>query len=169
MSFSEIIQKVSVPKKDIESISADAKYYVRYRVISSDRRKTSHWSQVFSLTSGSLTNAITQFPYEYKDSLGFTLTPVTPPPATYAAILVSWNILDSLGINNFDVYIKYNGTGNFQYYSSTSIPSILIAKPSGVTSMIVAILVKSTQRLPDYLPTVSGLPIFLGQTDSILI
>jgi hypothetical protein len=155
--ISEIIQKVVLPKKDIESVSSDGKYLVRYRVVTSDRRKVSHWSPIFVLDGGSLYSASSV---------------VTKTVDAGVRVNVSWNILNTLGINNYDVYVKY-GASNFVYYGTTSNTSIVIPIVTTPSTMNVAILAQGTTTLSyaeiSANPTLSGLPTYLGATGSFSV
>jgi hypothetical protein len=43
------IQKAVVPNEDLPSLSLDGKYYVRYRIVSEDKNRVSHWSPIYSV------------------------------------------------------------------------------------------------------------------------
>lgn len=133
----EVIQKITIPKKEIQSVSANGEYYVRYRVISEGGSKSSDWSQIFTLTGNSLSstsNTATQF-------------------VSTDAVSVSWNILNTLNISEYDVYVSY-GTGSgltgFEYYATVSANNIYIPKPAtspATTQMKVAIFARGSSKL----------------------
>jgi hypothetical protein len=139
--FNETIQKVTVPKKDIQSVSKDGEYYVRYRVVTSDKRKVSHWSPVFVLSGGSL--------YSTLNSVNVSVSA--------SAVSVNWNVINTLNISQFDVYVAYgSGSGTvtftsptgFQYYGTVSANNIYIPKPTPTkTQMKVAIFARGNSQL----------------------
>jgi hypothetical protein len=42
-------KKVILEKKDLPPLSPDGKYLIRYRIISEDKNRTSHWSPIYAL------------------------------------------------------------------------------------------------------------------------
>ena len=150
----EIIRKITIPKKDIESVSPNGQYLVRYRIASEGASRTSHWSQIFVLNGNSLANTLNSVTLSYYGG--------SQNLATYTAISVTWTVLDTLNIKNYDVYVKY-GTDPFDYYTSTNANSVLIPKGTTGVNMKVAILAKGTApldygilRSPTYLTSLSG-------------
>lgn len=45
------VKKVTVEKKDLPPLSPNGEYLIRYRVISEDKNRTSHWSPIYTLDS----------------------------------------------------------------------------------------------------------------------
>jgi hypothetical protein len=150
----EIIKKITIPKKDIQSVSPNGEYLIRYRVVSEGASRTSHWSQIFVLNGDSLSNTLNSVTLSYYGG--------SQTLATYTAISVTWTVLDTLNIKNYDVYVKY-GTDPFNYYTSTSANSVLIPKGTTGVNMKVAILAQGTAPLdysilrnPTYASSLSG-------------
>jgi hypothetical protein len=91
-----IIQKESLPPIDSES----AGYVVRYRIISEDKNRTSHWSPIF------VTNAL-------------PITPVDGALSITSSIITAvWD--DELGRPEYDVFVKFD-SGSFFYHGTTPI------------------------------------------------
>jgi hypothetical protein len=44
-------KKVTVEKKDLPPLSSNGEYLIRYRIISEDKNRTSHWSPIYTLDS----------------------------------------------------------------------------------------------------------------------
>jgi hypothetical protein len=164
----EVIKKIAIPKKEVISVSPNGEYYVRYRILSEGGSRASHWSQVFVLSGNSLSNplnSVSLFYYGGSQTL-----------ATYTAISVTWTVLDTLNINNYDVYVKY-GTNPFDYYTSTTANSVLIPKGTTGVNIKVAILAKGTSTLdygilrsPTYLTSLSGSTTsFLAESSSFSV
>lgn len=164
----EVIKKITIPKKDIESVSANGEYFVRYRIVSEGGARASHWSQVFVLNGNSLSNPLNSVTLSYYGG--------SQNLATYTAISVSWTVLDTLNIKNYDVYVKY-GTDPFDYYTSTNANSVLIPKGTTGVNMKVAVLAKGTSpldygilRSPTYLTSLSGATTsFLAESSSLSV
>jgi hypothetical protein len=45
------VKKVTVEKKDLPPLSPNGEYLIRYRIISEDKNRTSHWSPIYTLDS----------------------------------------------------------------------------------------------------------------------
>jgi hypothetical protein len=137
-----VIQKVTISKKDIESISTSGNYLVRYRIVGDGGSKTSHWSPIFALSAGNTWGT---------GSYASTGAVLVSYNSNINYIDVSWNFLNTLQINNYDVYIAYGATSTvnyFSYYDSTSQPSITLPKPSaGINYLKVAIFAKGSNIL----------------------
>ena len=43
------VKKVTIEKKDLPPLSPNGEYLLRYRIISEDKNRTSHWSPVYKL------------------------------------------------------------------------------------------------------------------------
>ena len=92
----EIIKKVVISKKDIDAVSDDGLYFLRYRIVSEDKSRTSHWSPIYSVDGGGLKTA----------SAGTSLISLRNEGSE--GINISWGIVDTLKINNYDVYVRYD-------------------------------------------------------------
>jgi hypothetical protein len=163
----QVIKKITIPRSQITSVSPDGKYYLRYRVVSAGNSRTSHWSQVFVLDGGSLTNNLN------------TVTQVV----SASAVSASWNIINTLNVIEYDVYVAY-GTGSgltgFEYYATTAVNNIYIPKPVTVpakTQMRIAIFARGSSKLDNtilknatYLSTLVGSSTtFLAETGTFAI
>ena len=132
-----IILKESLPPVDSES----AGYVVRYRIISEDKNRTSHWSPTF------ITNAI---PVEAVDgALSITETIIT----------AVWG--DELNRPAYDIFVKFD-SGSFLYHgtSATHMYSFL---NTGTTSVRVKIQIASSVKEVN-----AGLVIFDSGVESLV-
>lgn len=85
------IQKVIVPKSSLPSyFGTEQKYILRYRIISEDKNRTSHWSPQYKLSTPS------QATINYSVNVDNTHSTVT---------LVWENVKD---VTEYDVYIKWD-------------------------------------------------------------
>lgn len=85
------IKKVIIAKKNLPSIfGTDQKYIVRYRIVSEDRNRTSHWSAQYKL------NAPTVAGINHSISVD----------ATANTIRLVWD--EPNNISGYDVYVKWD-------------------------------------------------------------
>jgi len=88
----EIVKKITIPRSQIESLSSDGFYFLRYRIISEDKSRLSHWSQIYGVDGGNLQNASNIISLIQEDN----------------GINIAWGILNTLNVNNYDIYIRYD-------------------------------------------------------------
>ena len=125
----EIIKRVVISKKTIDAVSEDGLYFLRYRIVSEDKSRTSHWSPIYSVDGGGLKTA----------SSGTSLISLKNEGAE--GISISWGIVDTLKINNYDVYVRYdygtssawNGATNATATTLTGFQATLVAGTNNVT------------------------------------
>lgn len=105
-------------------------YYVRYRVVSEDRNKTSHWSPIYLLTP----------PYEFRRPAGIPLDGIkyfeTNTGGNNKVVTLAWDPVDVYNKDNFirkaiayDVWIKWDAQ-SWIYESRVVNPSMTIAVPT---------------------------------------
>jgi hypothetical protein len=128
------LQKATIPLESLPPLKViDATtvgYYARYRIISEDRNKTSHWSPVYLLTP----------PYRFVRPNGVPLDGIkyfeTNTGGNNKVVTLAWDTVDVYNKDVFirkaiayDVWIKW-GTGSWIYDGRQSTPSLTIAVPS---------------------------------------
>jgi len=118
------IKKVIIPKSKLPSISGNEQgYTVRYRIVSEDKNRTSHWSTQYKL------GVQNQTPISYAISLD----------TTGKIINVVWTPLaESTSI--FDVYVKW-GSQDWKFVGQVLSPNYSALVPNGSTSVKVAVQV----------------------------
>ena len=105
------IKKVIIPKESLPAIlGSEHKYVVRYRIISEDKNRFSHWSQQYKI-SAPTTNEINYSVVLEQDIKVFRLIWDSMPDITSFDIYVKWNngeweFLSSSSINNYTGLIK---------------------------------------------------------------
>ena len=120
------IKKVVIKKEDLPAFNGtDNKYYVRYRVISSDRNRSSHWSPYHSVSKQE--------------------SPETTCSVSVVSDVVNmvWKQPTGYNIKQFDIYFKL-GSQEWAYVSSSSSTQFSTLIDSSVSSIQVAI------QLPTY-------------------
>jgi hypothetical protein len=117
------VKKAIVPKSSLPAVDSDTLgYVVRYRIISEDKNRTSHWSPTF------VTNPV---PLEVVNgALSITST----------IINAVWD--DELNRPSYDVFVKFD-SGSFFYHGTTTVHSYSFLN-TGTTSVHVKIQVASS-------------------------
>jgi len=119
------IKKLRVLKSSLPPIDHDTeKYNVRYRVISDDRNRFSHWSPIYNsdgvdvvVTSGAVSRA------------GYIITAV-------------WG--DQNDFPEYDVFVKFD-SGDFFYHGKSKVHSYSFLK-TGTTSVRVKVQIISSKK-----------------------
>lgn len=122
------IKKVTIAKSDLPSIiGTDFTYNVRYRVLSEDKNRSSHWSQIYNLS------ATTQIPVTNL-SYSYVKETVNTSGGTTTAIRLNWIVPSTLGINTFDIFVKRDG-GSYTYYGTAFTNTYVVTRESTETSI----------------------------------
>lgn len=122
------IKKVIINKADLPSISgSDFTYNIRYRIISEDKNRTSHWSRIHNLSATNQIPAI-NLSYSYVKEI------VTTSIGTNTALRVNWIVPSTLNINTFDIFVKRNA-GSYTYYGTSYTNTYVVLRESTETSM----------------------------------
>ena len=123
-------QKVRVPRTDLPEVSrlSDGTYgyVVRYRIISEDQNRFSHWSPIRELT----------------------MPPVIP--AQDGGVVINGNIVQAAWVDeeersNYDVFVKFND-GKYSYHGTTAVPQYSLLAPYDSLTVRLAIQVSSTEK-----------------------
>jgi hypothetical protein len=122
------VKKVTIEKKDLVPLSPDGKYLLRYRIISEDKNRTSHWSPIYSLDLANIKKG---------NQVISLISPVTSSiEVTDTNILVSWG--DANEKSSYDIFVSFGtlsgGTINYEPYfhgGSSPIHSYSFKKKDG--------------------------------------
>ena len=124
------IKKVTILKSDLPGFnSLYGDYVVRYRIISEDKNRTSHWSPQYKLTAPTV------------DTIDFSYA----KDLTNKMITFVWTPTDS-SIGKFDVFVKWND-GSWAYASTVSTTTFAAVIPDGSTSLQLAVQVPTFPKL----------------------
>jgi len=142
----EKIKRVIIPKAKLPAYSATSKpnpnpleknietgqYIVRYRIVSEDRNRNSHWSPQYKLPLD---------PYIELDDNGI---PIDPPvnfaiglDATKKIISIAWTPTADIN-NEFDVYLKWD-SADWVYEKRVLAPAYTVLAKQGATSVKVCV------------------------------
>lgn len=118
------VKKVIIKKADLPAYSGENQsYIVRYRVVSEDRNRTSHWSPQYRLPIPA------QAQVEYS---------ISADPTTKMINLV-WQTPASSN-NKFDIYIKWD-TDAYVYIGSVTTPMYACLIKNGASTVKIAVQV----------------------------
>lgn len=115
------IKKSTILKKNLPDFSGETgKYKLRYRIISEDRNRTSHWSKVHELTVPSVTQ-LTEYELVVEEIN-------QPGDKKIHVVELWWTPNTSYLFNTFDIYIATNiaaavpAITDYSYDSRVSVP-----------------------------------------------
>ena len=120
------VKKVTIKKQDLPALNGVSQnYLVRYRIVSEDRNRASHWSPRYKIN--------------VEPEIDREIDPPEPwiPHSVVASenkqiINVVWTSPANLK-SDFDLYVKW-GTDNFKYIASIQTSSYTIQVPSGYST-----------------------------------
>lgn len=149
-------KKVTVLKNTLPPINAEEeRYVVRYRIISEDRNRISHWSPQFSLSPVPLD-------LEAAEDANVVLQVVG------ASLTAKWNISaqaqeefaknPSLALSSYDIYVGWGdsgGTAPLEYFATVSGNYISIPIPQSPVPTITRVVVQNMTYPRQYLPRVA--------------
>jgi len=103
-------------------------YNVRYRIISEDKNRTSHWSKIYNI------NGKDQVPTV---NLGYSYVKetVTTSTGTNTALRINWEIPITLGTNTFDIFVKKN-SGSYLYYGTSYTNTYVVTRSTSLETSI---------------------------------
>jgi hypothetical protein len=137
------IKKATVLKEDLPAFNAnDLGYFVRYRVISSDKNRTSHWSPYYFLITGTI----------QKVSCSVEFIQVQPDLNVISMVWQHPKLSSNPESNEisifkeYDIYIKTD-TRDWYYLASSSSTQFSTLAPEGMLSFQVAVQVPTYPKV----------------------
>ncbi len=118
-----IVKKVIIGRDELPSVDLDTRSYnVRYRLISEDRNRVSHWSKIYNLISPIIT-PITEYAMEIVNS--------------HDVVNVAWNLDQVPGTAYFDIWVRWVGnhaesTYPWQYLVTTTDNKYSLVFPTNI-------------------------------------
>jgi hypothetical protein len=91
-------KKVTIERKDLPPLTPNGEYLIRYRVISEDKNRTSHWSPIYTISALSFIQDVE------------SIIAVTP-----GDIIVTWE--DTNRASGYDVFVSYKIGGTWRDYN----------------------------------------------------
>lgn len=133
------IKKIVVSKNDLPPVNSDEeKYIVRFRIVSEDRNRSSHWSPQY---------LISPKPLAVEAYKNLTVTKLA------GLITLTWDP-ETVAVNqpNYDIFVAWGtgtigeGVGAFEYYATVSTNFAVIPIPTGKTTTDIIIQTASYPR-----------------------
>jgi len=98
----DIIKQVKIPVKNIPAVGIDNKYLIRYRIVSDDKNRVSHWSPIYKVSVPYITKAVTNIvangttvtyttasPHDFKVGDIVSIADTNPTAYSYYGVAVS--------------------------------------------------------------------------------
>jgi hypothetical protein len=118
------IKKVRIPKNQLPPVGDDNEHLIRYRVVSDDKNRSSHWSPIFVVPAQDTQQVIGQLIY------------------TGGILIAVWG--DELNRPSYDIFVKFDG-GAYEYHGTSPTHTYTFLK-TGTTSARVAIQVEGINK-----------------------
>lgn len=93
------IKNVVIPATDLPAVTGDNQYIVRYRIVTDDRNRNSHWSPMYSVTSTGVTEI--------------------DADAAISGRVISIVWQDASNRPKYDVFVKFDG-GQYAYHGTAT-------------------------------------------------
>lgn len=158
------IRKVTIPRSELPAVNATSNAYnVRYRIISEDRNRFSAWSPIVQVSAPAISLLTYSIAVNNTDQI----------------ITAVWNPNPSLGLTNYDVFIRWIGNDNpdtltnypWSFAANTAtnshlfsipptIPNVVGGGTEGVNKAQIALQRSSYQRTKEDYPTSAALTLF---------
>ena len=124
------IKKLRILKSSLPPIDHDTlKYNLRYRIVSDDRNRVSHWSPIYNLNGSTVET--------YTGSLSIN-------PEIITAVWKEENQLDIEADKSYDVFVKFD-SGSFIYHGFVSTHSFMFLN-EGTSTVHVKVQVISSKK-----------------------
>jgi hypothetical protein len=122
------VKKVTIEKKDLPPLSPNGEYLIRYRIISEDKNRTSHWSPIYTLD---LTNVKSGTEF-----INLIKTVTANIEVTPSDIIVTWG--DANKASLYDIFVSYKIGGTWEdyfFHGSSPIHTYGLLQPTASTDI----------------------------------
>jgi hypothetical protein len=120
-------KKVTIEKKDLSPLSPQGEYLLRYRIISEDKNRTSHWSPIYTLDA-------TKVPVGDGTTKSLIRSVTSNIEVTPSEIVVTWG--DENKSSLYDIFVSYKIGGtwaSYFYHGSSSTHTYAFLQPMVAT------------------------------------
>jgi hypothetical protein len=121
------IKKATMLKADLPPVNSDNKYAVRFRVVSDDRNRASHWSQTYFISAPDV--------IEVDGDVN----------VFGSSILVVWD--DAANRPKYDIFVKFDTDVDYYYHGTPSVHNYSFVKKTGASSVSVIVQVESVDKV----------------------
>lgn len=122
------IKKVFILQKDLPPVSSTNSYRIRYRVVSEDKNRTSHWSPIFNINAQAIV------------SVSGTVV------RNGDAVTATWAHATGQHTYLYDVFTSYDG-GAYVYLGSTPVHSFIFLRKGASSVRFIAQAASSLQEI----------------------
>jgi hypothetical protein len=103
------VKQVIIENKDFPPLSPDGEYLIRYRIVSEDKNRTSHWSPIYKL------DATRVWDEEEEEFVSLIKNVDSNIEVTPAGILITWGEQNKAPL--YDIFVSFKVGGAWQLYS----------------------------------------------------
>lgn len=105
------IKKIIIPRSSLPPAGKNGEYLVRYRIVSQDKNRYSHWSHIHKVT-------------------GKALSPVSGRlEKVNSIIMVAWDTVPS--VLSYDIFVKYDNASDYSYHGTATSNNYSIISQGG--------------------------------------
>ena len=127
------IRKVTIPRDSLPPINADKNHYVvRFRIVSEDLNRMSHWSPQYLISPTPIDLSATEDKNIVLTDNGLI---VTAQWNVSASALSEFQKNPNQSVNNYDIYVAWGtqvgSTGTLEYFGTVTGNSAVIPVPQG--------------------------------------
>jgi hypothetical protein len=143
------VKKVTIQKKDLPPLSPNGEYLIRYRVISEDKNRTSHWSPIYTLDATRVWDGT-----EYVNLIKSVTSTIVVNPTS---IVINWGTSNQGPLYDIFARFRVSGTwGSYSYQGSTEKHDYSILQPTnGATEIQVVIQLAGIEKSVNPILTIS--------------
>jgi hypothetical protein len=143
------VKKVIIEKKDFPPLSPDGEYLLKYRILSEDKNRTSHWSPIYKLSVARVWDKEEEeFVSLIKPVFGdLQISNADRAINTFweaSAFASSYDVFVSFGIYN--VGTSAIAWGSYAYHGSSNSTSYSFLRPDAVTDIRVKIQLSGIEK-----------------------
>lgn len=138
------VKKVTITKQELPPLTPNGEYLLRYRIISEDKNRTSHWSPIYTLDAKAV--PLRDGTLNTKNLIRDVTSSVTVTPTT---IIIDWETTNDASLYDIFISLKTSGTwGAYTYHGSSPTHSYSFLKPTGagITDMRIAIQLAGIEK-----------------------
>lgn len=134
------IKKVIIPFSDLPAIyGTDFTYNVRYRIVSEDRNRYSHWSRIYTINASTNNDGEPMInPYSYS----YVKETVTTDTGTTTGIRLGWQLVPGAVVptvlTSYDIFVKRDA-GSWEYLDTTSAQTYTVLRTGTETLITIAL------------------------------
>lgn len=135
------IKKVIIPFSDLPAIyGTDFTYNVRYRIVSEDRNRQSHWSRIYTISASTNNDGEPMInPYSYS----YVKETVTTDTGTTTGIRLGWQLVAGAVVptvlTSYDIFVSRDNGATWQYLDTTSAQTYTVLRTGIETTITIAL------------------------------